>query len=79
MDLKTELQKYTKFLKQEGYLDRSPKNIMNGYVGEYIITNKALTLTDVVKPFYCHSKEAGGLRCGTQCLGCDGMERDERQ
>jgi hypothetical protein len=41
--------------------------------------NLALTLPDVVKPFYCHSEEAGGLRCGTQCLGCDGMERDERQ
>ena len=38
-----------------------------------------LTLTDVVKTFYCHSENARGLRCGTQCLGCDGMERDEKQ
>ena len=41
--------------------------------------NKALTLPIVVKSFYCHSENARGLRCGTQCLGCDGMERDERQ
>jgi hypothetical protein len=39
----------------------------------------ALTLPDVVKPFYCHSEESNGLRCGTQCLGCDGMERIKRQ
>jgi hypothetical protein len=35
----------------------------------------ALTLPDVVKPFYCHSEDAGGLRCGSQCLGCEGMEK----
>ena len=40
---------------------------------------KLLGITDVVKPFYCHSKEAGGLTCGTQCLGCDVMERNKRQ
>tara|TARA_R110000851_G_scaffold223851_2_gene376688 strand:- start:342 stop:599 length:258 start_codon:yes stop_codon:yes gene_type:complete len=41
--------------------------------------NLALTLPDVVKPFCCHSEESCGLRCDTQCLGCDGMERNKRQ
>ena len=45
MNLKKELQNYTKFLKQNGYLDKAPKNIMRGYVGEYIDNNQAINFT----------------------------------
>ena len=36
-----------------------------------------LTLTDVVKSFYCNNEKVG-VRCTTQCLGCDGFERNEK-
>lgn len=35
--LKKELQEYTKFLKQNDYICKPPKNLMTGYLGEYII------------------------------------------
>ena len=38
---------------------------------------KQLTLTDVVKPFFCNNEKVG-VRCTTQCLGCDGFERNEK-
>ena len=60
---------------------RMPKtelyDLMTNFAKQY--HKEQLTLTDVVKPFYCHSEESGGFRCGEQCLGCDGIERDERQ
>ena len=40
---------------------------------------KQFSLNFVVKTSYCHSENARGLRCGTQCLGCDVIERDESQ
>ena len=48
-------------------------------IGEYVDKIVELNLPVVVKSFYCHSEEANGLRCSGQCLGCDGMERDEKQ
>jgi len=36
----------------------------------------ALTLPDVVEPFFCNNEKVG-VRCTTQCLGCDGFERSE--
>ena len=36
---------------------------------------KQLTLTDVVKSFFCNNEKLG-VRCTTQCLGCDGFERN---
>ena len=48
-------------------------------LSEFNQIKQALTLPNVVKPFYCHSEEAGGFRCGEQCLGCDVMERDKKQ
>ena len=44
-----------------------------------VFADRILSLFGLVKPFYCHSEEACGLRCDTQCLGCDGMERNKRQ
>tara|TARA_R110000796_G_scaffold97429_2_gene204435 strand:- start:14175 stop:14402 length:228 start_codon:yes stop_codon:yes gene_type:complete len=38
----------------------------------------SISFTRCCETFYCHSEEASGLRCGTQCLGCDGMERNKR-
>jgi len=39
--------------------------------------NKALTLPDVVKPFFCKYEKVG-IRCSTQCLRCDNFERNEK-
>tara|TARA_R110000822_G_scaffold33947_7_gene96443 strand:- start:592 stop:840 length:249 start_codon:yes stop_codon:yes gene_type:complete len=39
---------------------------------------KKLTLNDVAKPFYCYSENATGLRCGTQCSGCDVIEINKK-
>ena len=36
---------------------------------------RKLTLTDVVKPFFC-CKDAIQQRCGEQCLGCYTYKRD---
>jgi hypothetical protein len=41
---------------------------------DYVNELEQLTIPVVVKSFYCHSEEACGLRCGKQCLGCNGME-----
>jgi hypothetical protein len=35
-----------------------------------------LVIADVVKPFFCNNEKVG-VRCTTQCLGCDGFERNE--
>ena len=35
-----------------------------------------LTLTDVVVSFYCGAEHNGGSLCETQCLGCDGFDRE---
>ena len=37
---------------------------------------KQLTLTDVVVSFYCGAEHYGGSLCETQCLGCDGFDRE---
>ena len=37
---------------------------------------KQLNLTDVVVPFYCGAEHNGGSLCETQCLGCDGFDRE---
>ena len=37
---------------------------------------KKLTLTDVVVSFYCGAEHNGGSLCETQCLGCDGFDRE---
>ena len=38
---------------------------------------KNLNIPDVVKSFICDAQEKGGSRCETQCLGCDGFQRNE--
>ena len=35
-----------------------------------------LRLNVVVKPFYCGAEHNGGSLCETQCLGCDGFDRE---
>jgi len=42
MEIKKILQDYTKFLKQNNYLEKAPKNNILGYVGEYLNEWKAL-------------------------------------
>ena len=37
---------------------------------------QAFSLNVVVKPFFCNNEKMG-VRCTTQCLGCDGFERNE--
>ena len=44
------------------------------YAKEY--HTKQLNLTDVVVPFYCGAEHNGGSLCETQCLGCDGFDRE---
>ena len=38
---------------------------------------KKFNISAVGVPFYCHEQDGNGLRCETQCLGCDGCERNE--
>ena len=38
--------------------------------------SEQLTLTDVVVSFYCGAEHNGGSLCETQCLGCDGFDRE---
>ena len=35
-----------------------------------------LRLNDVVVSFYCGAEHNGGSLCETQCLGCDGFDRE---
>jgi hypothetical protein len=37
---------------------------------------KNLTIPVVVKSFYCGAEHNGGSLCETQCLGCDGFDRE---
>lgn len=37
---------------------------------------EALTIPVVSKSFYCGAEHNGGSLCETQCLGCDGFERE---
>jgi hypothetical protein len=37
-----------------------------------------LRIHDVVKSFICDAEEKGGSRCETQCLCCDGFQRESK-
>ena len=37
----------------------------------------ALTLPDVVKPFYCWNSKCDGKKCKNQCMGCEYYEEKE--
>lgn len=37
---------------------------------------KKLNIADVVVSFYCGAEHNGGSLCETQCLGCDGFDRE---
>ena len=37
---------------------------------------KLLGIGVVSKPFYCGEQEEGRQICGSQCLGCEGIERN---
>lgn len=39
--------------------------------------NKALTLPDVVKSFYCWNSKCDGKKCKNQCMGCEYYEEKE--
>jgi len=39
---------------------------------------KNLNIPDVMKSFVCSNEEVGGVRCESQCLGCDGFERSKQ-
>ena len=66
-----ELNNYQKSLANQEYKDL----IFFAYEAKKQV--KKFNISAVVKPFYCHEQEGNGLRCETQCLGCDGTERDE--
>lgn len=38
---------------------------------------KQLHIPVDVKSFICDAEEKGGSKCETQCLGCDGFQRNE--
>jgi hypothetical protein len=70
--------KVWKELENMGWSNK-PKDFHLEYFEDIIeATKKALTLTDVVVPFYCGEQEEGRQICDSQCMGCDGLERKGR-
>ena len=64
-----------KALCQKGRIQQPSSNTIADFVSKYIQAEK-LIITDVVKPFFCNNEKVG-VRCTTQCLGCDGFEINE--
>jgi|TARA_R110000744_G_scaffold327996_1_gene433702 hypothetical protein len=53
------------------YWETCPKN----YKVRIEAIKKQLTLTDVVKPFYCYEELANGKeKCSNECADCVGIE-----
>jgi hypothetical protein len=50
------------------------KEVISKLLDEY--ETEQLTIPVVVKSFYCGAEHNGGSLCETQCLGCDGFDRE---
>jgi hypothetical protein len=50
------------------------KEVISKLLDEY--ETEQLTISVVVKSFYCGAEHNGGSLCETQCLGCDAFDRE---
>ena len=65
----------SKGLNDHDYIDSGMINHISEMMEEYHKA-KQLIAHSTVKPFVCNNENVG-VRCTTQCLGCDGFERNE--
>ena len=55
--------------------DKPDIDLLHDWISDPLRRVKKLIIPDVVKSFICDAEEKGGIRCETQCLGCDGFQR----
>ena len=68
----------SKGLNEHDYMDGGMINHISEMMEEYHQAKlHLLNIPVVVKSFVCDCEEKGGNRCETQCLGCDGFQRNE--
>ena len=72
-----------KYLESKGIKDNPRIINVTGQATDFYLQTlledfkKQLTLTDVVKPFYCWNRKCDGKKCKNQCIGCEYYEEKE--